>query len=140
MPRLLAVILLIGSLAVAVVACGESDADKAKDNACNAVDDINAQVTELQGLTLETATKDQIDENVNAIKDDLQKIKDALPDLESSLKSQLTSATQTFEDQVSKLASDLGQSVSLQDAAKQINADKQQLKSSYDAAFASVSC
>ena len=140
MPRLLAVILLIGSLSVAVVACGESDADKAKDNACNAVDDINTQVTELQGLTLETATKDQIDENVNAIKDDLQKIKDALPDLESSLKSQLTSATQTFEDQVSKLASDVGQSVSLQDTAKQFNADKQQLRTSYDEAFASVSC
>jgi uncharacterized protein YoxC len=140
MPRLLAVLLLIGSLSVAVVACGESDADKAKDNACNAVDDINTQVTELQGLTLETATKDQIDENVNAIKDDLQKIKDALPDLESSLKSQLTSATQTFEDQVSKLASDVGQSVSLQDTAKQFNADKQQLRTSYDEAFASVSC
>jgi archaellum component FlaC len=140
MARVVAVILLVGSLSIAVVACGESDADKAKDNACNAVDDINAQVTEIQGFTLATVTRDELDKSINAIKSDLQEIKDALPDIESSLRSQLSAATNTFEDQFSKLASEVGQSVSLQDAAKQVTADKQQLRASYDEAFASVSC
>lgn len=140
MARVLVAILLAGSLSIAVAACGESDADKAKDNACNAVDDIGTQVTEIESYTLATVTRDKLDENINSIKSSLQTIKDSLPELESSLKSQLTSATETFEQQFSETASAAGESVSLEDAAKQVTADKEQLKSSYDEAFASVSC
>jgi chromosome segregation ATPase len=138
--RPLVAIVLVGCLSVGVTACGESAADKAKDNACDAVDDINTQVSELQTYTLTTVTKDKLDSNINSIKSDLGTIKDSLPDLKASLKSQLEAATNTFEQQFSQIASSVGQSVSIQDAAKQVTSDSQQLKSSYDKAFASVSC
>jgi len=132
--------MLVAALSSSVVACGKSDTEQARDNACSAVDDIGTQVNQINGYTLVTVTKDKLEANVNSIKDDLSTIKDALPKLESSLKSQLESATNTFGGQVDKLASTVGESVSLQQAANQITADRQQLKTSYDEAFASVSC
>ena len=140
MNRVLAAILLVCALSVSVAACGKSAAEKAKDNACNASDDIGTQVSEIQSYTLTTVTKDKLDANINAIKSDLQTIKDSLPDLKANLQSQLDSATKTFEQQFSNVASTAGQSVSLEEAAKEVTADKDQLKSSYDQAFASVSC
>jgi uncharacterized protein YoxC len=138
--RLIAALMLVAVLSFSVVACGKSDTEQARDDACNAVDDIGTQVNQINGYTLLTVTKDKLEANVNSMKDDLSTIKDALPKLESSLKSQLESATNTFGGQVDKLASTVGESVSLQQAANQITADRQQLKTSYDEAFASVSC
>jgi hypothetical protein len=140
MLRLLALMLAVGSLSIAVLGCGKSAAEKAKENACNAADDIGTQVSELQSYTLLTVTKDKLDKNINSIKSDLKTIKDSLPDLKASLRSQLESATNTFQQQFSQVASAVGKSVSVQDAAKQVLADKQQLKSSYDKAFAGVRC
>jgi septal ring factor EnvC (AmiA/AmiB activator) len=138
--RLVAAIVLVAVLGFAVAACGKSDTEQARDDACGAVDDIGTQVNQIDQYTLLTVTKDKLEANINSMKSDLTTIKDALPKLEASLKSQLESATNTFAGQVDKLAGTVGESVSLQDAANQITADRQQLKSSDDEAFASVTC
>ena len=132
---------LIVLLAIALASCGgKSDAEQAQDDACGAVSDIGTQVMQLRNYTVTTVTSDKVNANVNAIKSDLTTIKDALPDLKSSLKSQLQTATDTFSSELSKVASGLGSSISLQGASNQITSAGNQLQKSYDEAFASVSC
>ena len=131
----------IALLAIALASCGgKSDAEQAQDDACGAVSDIGTQVKQLRNYTITTVTSDKVNANVNAIKSDLTTIKDALPDLKSSLKSQLQTATETFSSELSKVASELGSSTSLQGASNQITSAGNQLQTSYDQAFASVSC
>ena len=49
------------------VACGESDEDKAKSQVCDARADIQKQVDELSGLTITTASVDQVQQSLKAI-------------------------------------------------------------------------
>jgi hypothetical protein len=84
----------------------------AKEDACGAVTDIGKQVKQLRNYTVLTVTTDKVKANVNAIKADLKTIKGALPDLESSLKSQLQTAINTFSSKFSRVASNLGSSIS----------------------------
>jgi septal ring factor EnvC (AmiA/AmiB activator) len=138
--RLVLITLVAGVLSVTLAACGESDAEKAKKEACNAKEDIAEQVRAIESYTLLTVTKDELEQNIDSIETDVQTIRDALPDLESSLKTQFTEATEAFDESVSELAATVGESISIEDATKQFNADRQQLEASYNQAFASVSC
>jgi hypothetical protein len=132
---------LVALAALALASCGgKSDAEQAQEDACGAVTDIGKQVKQLRNYTVLTVTSDKVKANVNAIKADLKTIKGALPDLESSLKSQLKTASETFSNELSRVASGLGRSISLQSAAIQVNKAGGQLQRSYNAAFASVSC
>jgi hypothetical protein len=132
---------LVALAALALASCGgKSDAEQAQEDACGAVTDIGKQVKQLRNYTVLTVTSDKVKANVNAIKADLKTIKGALPDLESSLKSQLKTASETFSNELSRVASGLGRSISLQSAAIQVNKAGVQLQQSYNAAFASVSC
>jgi chromosome segregation ATPase len=135
------VAVLVALSALVFASCGgKSEAEQAQDDACNAVTDIGTQVKQLQGYTVTTVTADKVKGNVNAINSDLETIKGALPELKSSLKSQLQTATDTFASQLSKIASGLGSSISVQAAANQITTAANQLESSYNEAFGSVSC
>jgi hypothetical protein len=132
---------LVALAALALASCGgKSDAEQAQEDACGAVTDIGKQVKQLRNYTVLTVTSDKVKANVNAIKADLKTIKGALPDLESSLKSQLKTASETFSNELSRVASGLGRSISVQSAAIQVNKAGAQLQQSYNAAFASVSC
>jgi len=132
---------LVALAALAFASCGgKSDAEQAQEDACGAVTDIGKQVKQLRNYTVLTVTSDKVKANVNAIKADLKTIKGALPDLESSLKSQLKTASETFSNELSRVASGLGRSISLQSAAIQVNKAGVQLQQSYNQAFASVSC
>jgi F0F1-type ATP synthase membrane subunit b/b' len=119
---------------------GKSDAEQARTDACNADADIGKQIKQLKGYTETTVTSEKVRGNVNAIKSDVNTIKSALPELKASLKSQLKNATDTFSSQLSKVASGLGSTISLQAAAGQITTAANQLDKSYTKAFASVSC
>jgi|RhiMetdeSRZDD1v2_1073273.scaffolds.fasta_scaffold2508056_1 hypothetical protein len=132
---------LVALAALALASCGgKSDAEQAQEDACGAVTNIGKQVKQLRNYTVLTVTTDKVKANVSAIKADLKTIKGALPDLESSLKSQLQTATNTFSSKFSQVASNLGSSISLQSAANQITSAGIQLQKSYNQAFASVSC
>jgi hypothetical protein len=132
---------LVALAALALASCGgKSDAEQAQEDACGAVTNIGKQVKQLRNYTVLTVTTDKVKANVSAIKADLKTIKGALPDLESSLKSQLQTATNTFSSKFSQVASNRGSSISLQSAANQITSASIQLQKSYNQAFASVSC
>ena len=127
-------------LAFAFAACGQSDEEKAKADVCDARDDIQANVKELQNLTLGTATTDKVRSSLNAIKDDLQKIVDAQGDLSDSQKQQVEKANEAFKSKVKALAGDVGRSVSIEDAAKQLESDFAELATTYQQSFAPIDC
>ena len=128
------------ALGLALAACGESDEEKAQNTVCDARADIQKQVDELQNLTIGTATTDQIKSNLDAIKNDLEKISGAQDQLDDKRKQQVQQANQTFKSQVDALAGDLGKSQSLESAAQQLKADLTALASAYKQSFASIDC
>lgn len=127
-------------LGLAFSACGQSDEEKAQADVCDARDDIQANVEELQGLTLGTATTDKVRSSLNAIKDDLQKIVDAQGDLSDSQKEQVQKANEAFKSDVKALAGDLGRSVSIEDAAARLKRDFAELATTYEQSFAPIDC
>jgi hypothetical protein len=111
--------LLVASLLVAATAvgCGESDADKAQTQVCDARADLNKQVDKLASLTPTTATVDAVSGALEAIKNDLKQISDAQGD---ERKQDVHSANQKFSAQLESVASDLGSNLSLSGANAEV--------------------
>jgi two-component sensor histidine kinase len=127
-------------LGLGLAACGESDEDKAKADVCDARDDIRTQVQELQDLTLGTATVDQVKSHLTAIGDDLKKIADAQDQLSESDRKQVDEANKEFRSKLTTLGGDIGQSVSLEDAAQQLKSDFADLATTYEQALGPIDC
>jgi hypothetical protein len=127
-------------IAATAVGCGESDADKAQTQVCDAVADLNKQVDDLAGLTPATATVDGVEADLSAIKDDLSQIKDAQGDLSDDRKQEVESATEEFASEVEAVAAGLGSDLSLAGAKSKVEAAGRQLASSYEQAFAQIDC
>ena len=132
----LAIIALVALTAVAVAACGESSADKAKNTVCSARDDMSKQVDTLKGMTAATFSTETVSKSLSAMKDDLSDIKGAQSELSSERRDQVQSANQAFTSTVRGVLSDLGSGTS----ADQLQAAVQQLASSYQQTFAKVDC
>jgi hypothetical protein len=139
------IMFLLGSLVVS--ACGggsssgsQSSADKAKNQACAAKSDINAQITTLKNLTPSTASVDTATTALAKIDTDLNTMATAVPDMTSSLKQQFESANATFRTQVNQVSHSISSAQSLSDAATAVTAAGTTLASSYQQAFASVKC
>jgi uncharacterized protein YjbJ (UPF0337 family) len=128
------------ALSIAFAACGQSDEEKAKADVCDARDDIQANVKELQSLTLGTVTADKVRSSLNAIKGDLEKIVDAQGDLSDNQKQQVQKANEAFKSKVKALAGDIGRSVSIEDAAKQLESDFAELATTYEQSLAPIDC
>jgi uncharacterized membrane-anchored protein YjiN (DUF445 family) len=133
---LLAVALTAGALS----ACGQSKADKAHDKVCDARDDIAKQVDELQGLTITTATVDQVTSSLDAIRKDLSDIADATGDLSDERRKDVQAANEAFKATMSQIGQNLGKSLSLENAASQTKQALQQLASSYKSTFGQLDC
>ena len=140
MKRELVLLLLLASTAVGLTACGESSQDKAKSQVCDARADISKNVNELKGLTLSSATVDGVKKNVQAIQDDLGKIKDAQSNLNGARKQQVQAANEAFTQQVKTIASSVGSSLSLSDAGTQLKTAASQLAASYQQTLGKVDC
>ena len=102
------------------LACGESDEDKAKSQVCDARAGIEKQVDTLTGLTITTASVDQIQQSLKAIGDDLKDIADAQGDLSSDRKQQVETATQEFGSQVTTTAQQVVSGLGAGDAKAQV--------------------
>ena len=122
------------------IGCGESDADKAQTQVCDARADMQTQIDELAGLTPATATVDGVKENLNAIQDDLKQIKDAQGNLSEERQQQVASATQDFTAELQGVASGLTSDLSLSNAKAKLEAAGKQLASSYQQTFAQIDC
>ena len=127
-------------VAATAVGCGESDADKAQTQVCDASADINKQVDKLASLTPTTATADAVSGAVDAIQNDLKQISDAQGDLNDERKQEVESANQKFSAQLETVASDLGSNLSVSGAKAQLESAGKELASSYQRTFASIDC
>ena len=124
-----------------LAACGgQSKQEKATSQVCDARADIAKQVDTLKNLTVSTATTSQIKTSLNAIKDDLGKIKDAQGDLNEQRKHQVTQANEAFVAQINSIGSNLLSTLSLSQGKDQLEASLQQLAGTYKQTFAKVDC
>jgi hypothetical protein len=138
MKALIVISFLAASLLL--VACGDSAETKAQKQVCSARSDLQKQVKELQGLTLATATTNGVKDSLNAIRDDLSKIKDAQGQLGAQRKKEVQSANDEFVSQFQSIASDLGTNLSLSDAQSKLQAAVQKLAAAYRGTFAKIDC
>ena len=129
--------------AVAFSACGSSSSSKqddAKNQVCDAKSDIAKQVDTLKGLTVSTASLNQIQTSLKAIDDDLKTIAGARDDLSGDSKTQLEQANKDFLTQLKSIASSLGTSTSLSQAQSNAKAALTQLADAYKNTFAKFKC
>jgi len=121
-------------------ACGQSKADKASDQVCEARDDIGKQIESLQELTITTATTEKITDSLQAIQSDLKKISSATGDLSEDRKKSVQAANDQFKAQIDQIRTDFGSKLSIQGAATQAKAALQQLADSYKSTFGKLDC
>ncbi|HEU4975781.1 MAG TPA: hypothetical protein VFT50_11870 [Baekduia sp.] len=140
-PTVLLVLVLPLLVTFALGACGgQSKQEKATSQVCDARDSIAKQVDTLKGLTLSTATTDQVRTSLTTIRDDLQQIASAQGNLNDQRKAQVQQANTAFKSQLKDITSTLGSSTSLQQAKSKLQTALQQLAASYQKTFAKVDC
>ncbi len=139
--RLLAGIpVLLLALAIALAGCGESKQEQATKSVCTARSDIKSRIATLQALTPSIATLPQVKTEVTAIADDLKQIQGAQGDLQPARKQQVQQATQTFEQQLKSVLSNLTTNLSISGAGTQLESALKQLASSYTQALQPIEC
>jgi phosphoglycerate-specific signal transduction histidine kinase len=138
--RIAVLVLMLALPAALLAACGESEEDEARDQVCDARDDIGEQVDELTDLTLTTATTSQVQDNLQAIQDDLSTIADATGELSDDLRSQVQAANDEFTTAVTDTADSLGRTLSIEDAAAELEEAFEQLAASYRSSFGDLDC
>lgn len=134
------IISVLAAAGLALAACGQSAEDKAQAQVCDARADIQKQVDQLRGLTITTATVDGVKSNLNAIKADLGKIKDAQGALGDERRQQVQAANQAFGDQVTTIAGSVGRSTSITEAATQAKSALNELADSYRQTLGRIDC
>jgi hypothetical protein len=132
------VLLLAGS--VAITACGESAQEKAKAEVCSARADISKQINMLTSLTASTISPSAVKTGVEAVANDLTKIKNAQGNLEPARKEQVQAATHTFETQLSSILTGITSNLSLSNAEAQFKSALSQLATSYKSTLGPINC
>ncbi len=132
--------LLLVTLTIPLTGCGESKQEQAKKSVCSARSDIKSRIATLQTLTPSIATLPQVKTEVTAIADDLKQIQGAQGDLQPARKQQVQQATQTFEQQLKAVLSNLTTNLSLSGAGTQLESALKQLASSYTQALQPIEC
>ena len=135
-------LLLVGLLlaALSLSACGESEAEKAQKQVCDARADISKQVDELKGLTVTTATVSGLRQNVGAIQDDLKKIAGAQDTLSEDRRAEVKAATDAFVSSVTSIAKGLTSDVSLSEARSRLAQAAQDLRAAYADSLGRIDC
>jgi hypothetical protein len=130
----------IALLAAAGCGGGQSAADKAKSQACDASSDIQAQVDTLKGLPLRSDSVDKAKTALQKINSDLDTIATAAPTVKGDLGRQLKAANAAFKTQVQQIADSITSAQSLTAAATVLASAGSTLSNSYQQAFANVKC
>lgn len=140
--RAIGLVVVLALALLSATACGssESAADKAKSQACDAISDIETQITTLKGLPLATSSVDTAKTALQAIQTDLKTISDAAPTVGGDVKSQLQTANATFKTSVQQTAQSVTSAQSLTAAATAISTAGTTLETSYQQAFSSIKC
>jgi hypothetical protein len=133
-------LVLLVSLTIPLTGCGESKQEQATKSVCGARSDIKSRIATLQTLTPSIAALPQIKTEVSAIADDIKKIQGAQGDLQPARKQQVQQATQTFEQQLKSVLSNLTTNFSISGAGTQLESALKQLASSYTQALQPIEC
>jgi hypothetical protein len=134
------VIVLASVAATACGSSGQSEADKAKTQACNASSDIKTQIATLSNLPLSTTSVDTATTSLQKIDTDLKTISDAAPKATDDLRSELEAANATFKTEVQQATDAITSADSVSAAAAAVAAAGSTLQASYEKAFANVGC
>jgi archaellum component FlaC len=126
--------------ALVLAACGGDTQEEATEKVCDAAADMEQRVDGLASLAIVTASPDQIEEDLNAIGDDLETIKDSAGDLREDERNEVDEAAQSLESTVDEFLSEIGQSESLADAAQGIESAGARLGTSIQALIAPIDC
>ena len=138
--KTLMLLLIVLAAAGLLAGCGQSEEEKATDQVCSARDDIAKQVDQLKGLTLTTATTDQVRNNVKAIRDDLAKIADARANLSANQRTQVEQANDAFRSELGNIAATVAKSTSIEEASAQLKAAFNDLAATYKQTFGQIDC
>jgi outer membrane lipopolysaccharide assembly protein LptE/RlpB len=140
MPRRLAPAVL-ASLALVAAGCGgDSAEEKAQSQVCEARANIQKSINALKGLTVSTATTDEIRRQVEAIRKDLGTIRNAQGDLNADRREQLQSANAQFTDTIRTTAQTVLRSTSAQEASTELRQAADQLETTYESTLAPIDC
>ena len=124
-----------------LAACGESDEEKAQNAVCDARADIEERLDDLAGLTITSASIDQVTDNLEAIRDDLQKIADQQGDLEPERREEVEQAGKKFRSELGKTAEDLiSGATSGEEAGARLQSSLEDLANSFRTAYEPVNC
>ena len=133
-------VVVVGVGAYLIFGTGESKADKAMANVCDARAGISEQVDTLKGLTPSTASVDKVRTSVQAIGDDLAKIAQARKDLAAANRDQVQQANQEFASKLRDLAGTVARSITAQDAAAQLTQAAKDLAAVYQTTYGKIDC
>jgi hypothetical protein len=140
--RTVGLIAILATALLAAAGCGggESAADKAKSQACDASSDIQTQVDTLKGLPLSPDSVDKAKTALQKINSDLDTIATAAPTVKGVLGSQLKDANAAFKTQVQQISDSITSAQSLTAAATALASAGSTLSNGYQKAFANVQC
>jgi len=129
------------SLALVVAGCGGDSAEqKAQKSVCSARANIKKQVDALKSTTISTASIDGVKANLKSIGDSLSQMTQAQKDLKGNRKQQVQSANATFKAELTSVAREVGRSVTLSNAAQQLQTAVASLATGYQKALAPIDC
>ena len=124
-----------------LVACGESEEEKAQNEVCDARADIERRVDDLAGLSLTTVSIEQVTNNLEAIRDDLETIAAEQGDLEPERRQEVEQAGQRFRSQLETTARDVvSGATSGEQAGAALGAALDDLAKSFREAYAPLDC
>jgi hypothetical protein len=137
---ILVVAALLGSAAL-LVACGESEEEKAQNEVCDARADIERRVDDLADLTLTTVSIEQVTNNLEAIRDDIEKIAAEQGDLEPERRQEVEQAGKRFRSELEATARDVvSGTTSGEEAGARARSALDDLARSFREAYTPVDC
>jgi inorganic triphosphatase YgiF len=140
MPHRIATIV-FASVALAAAGCGgDSAEEKAQAKVCDARANIQKSINSLKGLTLSTATTDEIRQQLESIRKDLGTIRSAQGDLDGNRRAQLQSANDKFADTIRTSAQTVLRSTSAQEASTELRQAADQLETTYKSTLSPIDC
>jgi hypothetical protein len=108
---------------------------------CDARDDIQKHVDDLAGLTVTSASIDQVTNHLKAIADDLRKIADERSNLSDDQRKDVEQAAKRFESELRSAAGDVvAGTASGEEARKRADAALDSLAKSFKDAYAPLDC
>jgi len=123
-----------------IVGTGESKADRAMNQVCDSRANIAEQVDGLKGLTLSSATTDEVTSRLQSIRKDLSKIADARRDLADDKRDEVQAANEQFVASVRQTASTIARSTSPQEAVSQLQDAVKKLAATYQDSYGKIDC